>query len=172
MALTKCDECGNEVSDTDKTCPKCGAKKIKKNVSKWVVWLSIVGVLYLVFMSNDTKVKREQAAASAASTLTPAERAEEKAAEEVSNKRFSKTRAVALSIKRNLREPESVQWIAITANRDASVVCLNYRARNGFGGMSVSYTTVVDNVLSETADAWNKNCLGSRVNMDYVIRVL
>ncbi len=28
MALIKCQECGNEVSTTAKTCPKCGAKVV------------------------------------------------------------------------------------------------------------------------------------------------
>ena len=46
MALIKCSECGNSVSDTAKTCPKCGfkivseAKKEKKEKNK-----NIIGVI-------------------------------------------------------------------------------------------------------------------------------
>ena len=34
MALVKCPECGNEISETAKSCPKCGVKK-PGDVLKW-----------------------------------------------------------------------------------------------------------------------------------------
>lgn len=33
MALIKCEECGNEISEEAKTCPKCG-RRVKKIISK------------------------------------------------------------------------------------------------------------------------------------------
>lgn len=53
MALIKCGECGNEVSDTAKTCPKCGfkieshAKEEKKEKTK-VKTILIVAVLTII----------------------------------------------------------------------------------------------------------------------------
>lgn len=56
MALIKCSECNNEVSDTAKNCPKCGAKivnkikeeKKKKNKSKIIIFGIIVAVLIAI----------------------------------------------------------------------------------------------------------------------------
>ncbi len=34
MALIKCDECNNEISDQSKTCPKCGARTLASKLKK------------------------------------------------------------------------------------------------------------------------------------------
>jgi len=46
MALIKCPECGNEISDMAKTCPNCGIK-IRKVNNGYVKYL-IIGVLILI----------------------------------------------------------------------------------------------------------------------------
>jgi hypothetical protein len=43
MALIKCRECGNEVSDSAKACPKCGAKPLQSN---W--WILILCLAILI----------------------------------------------------------------------------------------------------------------------------
>lgn len=56
MALIKCNECGNEVSNTAKACPKCGAKiinkikeeKKKKNKHKFILIGIIVGIALIL----------------------------------------------------------------------------------------------------------------------------
>ncbi len=52
MALIKCKECGNEVSDTAKTCPKCGAKVPKGNgIGIWTISGLVVVLLFsLMFL--------------------------------------------------------------------------------------------------------------------------
>lgn len=47
MALVKCKECGNEVSTTAKSCPKCGAKPRKRtSLVTWVVLAFVIFVIY------------------------------------------------------------------------------------------------------------------------------
>lgn len=48
MAIVKCRECGNEISTTAKSCPKCGAKMPKRtSVITWV----IAGVMMLLLFN-------------------------------------------------------------------------------------------------------------------------
>lgn len=48
MALTKCGECGGEVSTQAKACPKCGAPPPKQKAPGVPGWLSLVIVVGLV----------------------------------------------------------------------------------------------------------------------------
>ena len=43
----------------------------------------------------------------------------------------------------------------------ANVVCLQYRARNGFGGMSVERMTVTTKEAGAEAVLWNRHCTGT-----------
>jgi len=53
MALTKCNECGNEVSTKAKTCPKCGAKVKPKGISL-LGWIGIIfgAVIFLPMLAR------------------------------------------------------------------------------------------------------------------------
>ncbi|KAA0230145.1 hypothetical protein EDM76_11570 [bacterium] len=77
---------------------------------------------------------------------------------------FQKTAIMAATIKRNLREPESVQWETIMANDDGSVMCFDYRARNGFGGMTREYISFANGKVSKEAAHWNKHCANKPLN--------
>jgi len=48
MALTKCKECGNEVSTTAKACPKCGAKPPRKMGLLTKVALGFLGLTFVM----------------------------------------------------------------------------------------------------------------------------
>lgn len=71
---------------------------------------------------------------------------------------FQRTMAVVKFIKSAQREPSSVQWSSIEANEDASVVCVLYRARNGFGGMNIETATYADGKLTASYMVWQKTC--------------
>jgi hypothetical protein len=78
---------------------------------------------------------------------------------------------VAKSLKANLRNPSSADWVSVLANKDGSVVCIVLRAQNGFGGMNVENYTVVDGKLKQTNAAWNKSCAGkSLFDLTQVVR--
>jgi len=78
---------------------------------------------------------------------------------------------VARTLKENLRNPATADWVSVLANDDASVVCIVLRAQNGFGGMSVDNYAVVDGTISERATVWNRRCAGQPMNdMTTVVR--
>lgn len=60
--------------------------------------------------------------------------------------------------KKSLHDPDSLKWSFIRANDDASVMCFEYRAKNGFGAMRLQHATYADKKFTEGANAWNKRC--------------
>ncbi len=77
--------------------------------------------------------------------------------------RFRKTVLVAKTVKAALRNPDSVQWAGMLANDDASVICIEYRAQNGFGGMNLEHVAFAKGKLQTSAQAWNKHCAAKKM---------
>jgi hypothetical protein len=111
MALTKCKECGNEVSTTAETCPKCGAK-VKKRTGclTWAVAGFMVLVLIGIISNNldesekqevqrqQADVQRKREAAKQKAAMTPEQQAafekkevEERAAQELNSRKLQGT---------------------------------------------------------------------------------
>lgn len=85
MALVKCKECGEQISNKAKTCPKCGAAQPKKTSAfTWIVALFFAAIIFAAMQGNDTtspsrstsESPRAGNQASAPSTSTSAERPE------------------------------------------------------------------------------------------------
>lgn len=151
MALTKCKECGKEVSESAGKCPHCGAK-VKKPVGPVGV---IVAALVLAFvatsMINSNKAKKDR------EEQTP----EQRAAKQADEQRFMMATVAAKKIKAALRDPDSVVWEDIYSNEGSTTICLAYRAKNGFGGMNRERIAYVKGVPSASAEIWNTNCTGT-----------
>jgi len=62
------------------------------------------------------------------------------------------------AIKTSMRDPDSLKWDRILSNEDGTVVCVTYRGRNGFGGMSREHVAYAKGAISPSTSAWNKNC--------------
>lgn len=74
MALTKCKECGEQVSTKAETCPKCGAKRKKKtSLFTWLVLIVIVLVAIGTISkpSSTTGVSSASADSAGGSTKAP-----------------------------------------------------------------------------------------------------
>lgn len=48
MAMTNCKECGNEISTSARSCPKCGAVVPKAKVWPWIVGIPVA--LFVIMM--------------------------------------------------------------------------------------------------------------------------
>lgn len=81
---------------------------------------------------------------------------------------FRKTALFAASIKKTMRDPDSLVWESIRANDDASVICVEYRARNGFGGMNREFAVYANSKVSQKPTAWNKHCIKPMNDMKHV----
>lgn len=157
MALIKCKECGKDVSDSAGKCPHCGAK-VNKPIGK-LGWALVIFTTFIVVQCSLSMP-----------SSTPAQKP---AVDPVAEARFQKTARMADAIKKALREPESVVWEAILANDDASVICFEYRARNGFGGMAKEFTVFAEKKASQDVSVWNKYCtktLNDMIDVKYAIK--
>jgi hypothetical protein len=90
---------------------------------------------------------------------------EEIAAAAKKERAFQKTVQFGKTIKSNLRDPSSVEWEVIHANDDASVICLQYRAKNKFGGIGREITVLAQGEASTNEKAWNKHCTGPLLDL-------
>ena len=86
-------------------------------------------------------------------------------ADEIRDRPSRRTVAFMTTIKRSLRNPDSVVWENVWANDDGSVVCVEYRAQNGFGGMNRESIATIHGRITEDGNMWNKNCLKSMHSM-------
>jgi hypothetical protein len=76
------------------------------------------------------------------------------------DRRFAAALVAARAIKDNLRDPDSLVWESIRANDDATVLCIEYRARNGLGGMNREFIVYAKGAPSQKPAVWNKHCAG------------
>jgi len=149
MSLLKCHECGQSVSSEAKACPSCGAK-VRKPTSIAAIILSGLILFGIVQCSMNNATK------SPPPPKTAAELSQEKAGED----RFQTTAALVALLKKSTRNPDSFQLDAVGANDDASIVCVNYRGQNGFGGISVETVVFNNGKASKSEKDWNIFCAG------------
>lgn len=79
------------------------------------------------------------------------------------------------ALRHGLRDPDSVNWESISVSDDASVVCVEYRAKNGFGGVNFEQTVYTKGKFSTAAKPWNRHCAGKQLNdlkpvVEYVLK--
>ncbi|MCU4120942.1 hypothetical protein [Variovorax sp. N23] len=72
--------------------------------------------------------------------------------------RFDLAFASAKAVKSTLRDPDSLKWEFIGVNDDATVACLKYRAKNGFGGMNGEFAVIANGKATRSAADWKKHC--------------
>lgn len=144
MALKECHECKGQVSGEAKTCPHCGAKQ-KKSVGIFGILVAIGFIAVLVNVAGNEQ--RHVA-------KTP----EERAAEAAADHRVRQAVRIGTALKSSLRDPGSLEFESIRTNDDATLVCLQYRAKNGFGGTNKEIAVYRNGNGTKSAEAWNKYC--------------
>lgn len=170
MALVACRECGEQISTEAKLCPKCGVtkpqpKSKKTGIGTWlvVIFLALgVGPLLIAAFNADPTASP--------ATSAKAETPEQKLAREARDKQIVVAMTAAKTIKNNLRDPDSLKWEDARANADGSVLCLEYRAKNGFGGMNRTKAAYLNGKYTETTNAWNKNCTKPLIDVSYFVK--
>ena len=175
MALIVCHECKNQVSSEAKNCPSCGAKvKIPKPIAKPTSWRGILkwvgilmGVMFLLQVAaafQQSQKKAEELKQEAATKQAEiAKEAENHKNSEIKFNREKKAAIAAVTVKNASRNPDSVSWTAIMTNDDASLVCMELRAQNGFGGMTVENVSVFNGKISTDDGPWNKHCANKKL---------
>lgn len=156
MALVQCKECGREISSAAKNCPGCG---VKQKSRPGILTYAFIGIIGLAVLLSIVSPKPTPATAPTA-VVSPEAQAEKDRESAEWYRRRTSAAATLKTIKANLREPESVQWASVGANKDGTVVCATYRAKNGFGGVAVEKASMANGKISTSQAQWNKNCVG------------
>ncbi len=170
MALIKCHECGKKVSTEATVCPACGAavkipepKQVGASRNRIVKWVLVIVALYalggiikaVMEASKSPEELKQDAESNQAAQLKKAEHDKQAV---ISMRRAKIAAIAAQTIQQAARNPASVIWEGILANDDASVVCIEMRAQNGFGGMNIESMAVINGEIKTSDTAWNKNC--------------
>jgi uncharacterized OB-fold protein len=173
MALIKCNECSNEVSSLAATCPKCGApiksvapitpeKNLKRETRPAAkvagIVLLILAAIAFFIPKKEAERPRPQAAAAISLAKPPEMTAAEKAKKAQEDERDKRIMTSALYIKHRLRDPDSLVWEYFLSNETGDLLCIGYRAKNGFGGMNREHAVVVGTKISTVAANVKKYC--------------
>lgn len=166
MSLLKCHECGQAVSSDAKNCPGCGAKVRKPVGLLGAIFAASLGLA--VFQCTRAPNHIE-------STPPPAKTAEQLAAErkqaEADNLRYGVAIHLIKTLKQAVRNPASFVLEDVHANEQATVVCIRYRAQNGFGGMNREIATFANGKFPQDEKAWNKYCAHqSLIDLTYSLK--
>ncbi len=156
MAIVECKECGSKVSDKAKVCPSCGIESPspKKPASRIVRYGGSFVAVIIIWSAFFGTPKNSQPNSTASGG---------------SIDRLSMAQATAEAIKRLARDPDSVKIEHLLISEDGKIQCIQYRAKNGFGGMNREFIVMIgDNVSKSMAD-WTNSCQESFT--DYSSRV-
>ena len=155
MALIKCKECGIQVSNEAESCPHCGAKQTKPlGRLRAMFWLIVIFVIGNAIFGGRSPSRSDPVA-------KPARSLEEIEREAELKKRENRAYDFAKAIREHARDPSSVDFTTMMATKDASIVCAQYRARNGFGGMVIEQAVLINGNFTTGSTAWLKNCKSS-----------
>jgi hypothetical protein len=166
MALTKCRECGHQISTKATLCPSCGAKI--KRTSKLTL---IAGGLFAVVVvscvgrmgSDLNKADERQAAVAAMEAAKPPEqKASEAAAKAKTEAEFQRVVLVLRMLKASLHNPASFELVR-AGMVPGGAICVVYRATNKFNATVAENAAFDKNLKPGT---WNKLC-GGKSATDY-----
>lgn len=156
MAIIKCGECGNEVSDKASACPKCGAK-VEKHVGPIGKIIALIFLAFFIKSILSSQEAQEQAAM-AESKKSPEQVAAEKKNKAEQELRFNKVVIVGTALKKQLNDPASLEFETIMTDDTAKTICMIYRAKNGFGALIKEMIVIYDGIPSQEPHDWNKHC--------------
>ena len=153
MALIECKECGHKVSDEAKTCPSCGVKVPQPpGRLKVLFWgLVIIFTLKAIFGGGE----------SSHSSYTAVSREPQKTSEDERNEklRWDLLHESMKTIKESLRDPQSLQVEKAIVQKSGETACIQYRAKNGFGGYERNTAVIANNSATNGTPALiKKHC--------------
>ncbi len=104
--------------------------------------------------------------------IDEAEAAKKKQEQEKANdtKRYVLAKLLAKSLKDSMRDPDSFVVESLRVNDDGTVACVEYRAKNGFGGMNREFAVYKKEKITKDAGAWNASCMKPMHDLGYAAK--
>ena len=155
MALTTCSECKKEISTDAKVCPHCGTTKPHPKKTSNATW-ALLALLIIGGISSSMQDK----------TPEPQKTPEQIKQDAIDTERTSNAIQARSMLKQSLKDPDSLQ-LDEALTMENKTVCMQYKAKNGFGGYSAESAVYIPNLnMSSTTGEksfnkiWNKECAG------------
>ncbi len=145
--MSTCKKCGENLTNGARECAQCKAPVKSSNKLGWVILVVVIAFVWVKILNSS-----ESKPAEPAKPKTEAQLKEDAA--------FQATVAVLQAIKSKANDPASVAWEEVYRNADASVVCVKFRAKNGFGALVLTQIAVTKNKSYTDVKSWNKHCAG------------
>lgn len=163
--MTTCGECGKDVSTQAETCPGCGAPIQKPWGERFglVTGLFIVGATIWLFSAifGDKPVPKSSA---------QIEREAQRDAADTARRNLLARAATDLMA--TLRDPDSIRFDGAFVDAGRDMVCIRYRARNGFGGYGEGRFVYLMGKTGDTAKVWNATCTSPYFDMTHTVQLL
>ena len=156
MALIKCHECGNEISDAAKSCPQCGAKPKKKVGLLGITFVLLVG--FVVFKCTTAVDSAGTRTAEREAAKTPEQRAAESAARAAEEKRITAALKTKRLVIEHAKNPTSLQFAQLRISEDGELICGTYRATNSYNAVVPGVVAVTKQGYAFDAGNWEKSC--------------
>jgi hypothetical protein len=137
MALAKCRECGTEVSDAAKTCPKCGiSKPVKKSITLVtpilaIAGLALVGAAFSVYKGIATSGPTQPALVAVSETASkpPAPTTVESPEDKATHRAYR----LFEFAKASLKDPDAAKFKNLTTDATGALLCGEVNAKNSYG---------------------------------------
>lgn len=154
MAMILCKQCRKSYSQLAVACPQCGAPNHYKPRAavkagyelkpwhKWAIAMVSPAWIYVMFFYGDDP---------------PAPLPAYQPVDYDLRERTAQAQATAIMLKLSMRDPESFRVNSAMADARGRTVCIQYQARNGFGGMNQAEHITVD---GNARAGWNAWCSG------------
>lgn len=162
--MTKCNECGKDMSTTAAACPACGAKPKKK--TSMLTWIA-AGMAAIIVVScigsnmnsgEQREVKQRQVAAIEAAK-SPQQKASEAAAAAYKDAELQFAISATRMTKASMKNPSSFEFVDASLV-DKGALCLKYRGTNSFNAVTTEQVAIS---RSMKKGDWNKDCAGRKV---------
>ncbi|WP_334189839.1 hypothetical protein [Noviherbaspirillum sp.] len=183
MALVRCKKCDKIYSTAAKSCPYCKPEKPGKPSNlvrqhrkparksrRKAAWLAMVVVACgaaatawinrpdpILSTQDDYASVPDSSGDSASKPARPVPKVGE-------SHRTAMTAAIAAGVKKSLPDPNALVWQRISANDNASVVCLEYKVKDATGEYQQAHFSYVNGKTSEDVEVWQRHCAGKALN--------
>lgn len=148
MAIVRCADCGKKVSTQAASCPSCGCPEFARPRKRSKIVTYGGGFLAVCVV--------------AASALSSSRSSQ--------SKMDSAAYQTVETIKRASRDPGSFQVETFLISSDLETRCIRYRAKNGFGGISVESVVVTREGMLREAYNWHSKCSGEMTDVTSAVR--